>query len=209
MKKKFETRAIHVGQKPEELYGSVSLPIYQTSTFKQEEFGEYTYDYSRAGNPTRNALEITIASLECGSEAAMFSSGMAAISSIFTLLKKNDHLIISGNVYGGTYLLMSQILENFGLSASWVDTTNRELIEKAINGMLTALDPHSSYMNEDTFNASNSETSNYHWFPFLRYKRDCEATGKAISVNEWMREAGKLDAKIAHEESVALAAKIS
>ncbi len=55
MKKKFETRAIHIGQKPENLYGSVSLPIYQTSTFKQEEFGEYTYDNSRAGNPTRNA----------------------------------------------------------------------------------------------------------------------------------------------------------
>ena len=62
MKKKFETRAIHVGQSPESLYGSVSLPIYQTSTFKQEEFGEYTYDYSRAGNPTRSALEETLAS---------------------------------------------------------------------------------------------------------------------------------------------------
>ena len=82
MKKKFETRAIHVGQNPEELYGSVSLPLYQTSTFKQEEFGEYTYDYSRAGNPTRNALEETIASLEGGSDAAMFGSGMAAMSAM-------------------------------------------------------------------------------------------------------------------------------
>ena len=132
MKKKFETRAIHVGQKPEELYGSVSLPIYQTSTFKQEEFGEYTYDYSRAGNPTRNALEETIASLEGGSDAAMFSSGMAAISSIFTLLKKGDHLIISGNVYGGTYRLMTQIMENMGLSASWIDTADSELVKAKI-----------------------------------------------------------------------------
>ena len=132
MKKKFETRAIHVGQKPEELYGSVSLPIYQTSTFKQEEFGEYTYDYSRAGNPTRNALEETIASLEGGSDAAMFSSGMAAISSIFTLLKKGDHLIISGNVYGGTYRLMTQIMENMGLSTSWIDTADSELVKAKI-----------------------------------------------------------------------------
>ena len=132
MKKRFETRAIHVGQKPEELYGSVSLPIYQTSTFKQEEFGEYTYDYSRAGNPTRSALEETIASLEGGSDAAMFSSGMAAMSSIFTLLKKDDHLIISGNVYGGTYRLMTQIMENMGLSASWVDTADLELLKGAI-----------------------------------------------------------------------------
>jgi len=133
MKKKFETRAIHVGQKPEKLYGSVSLPIYQTSTFKQEEFGEYIYDYSRAGNPTRNALEETIASLEDGLDAAMFGSGMAAISAIFTLLKKGDHLIISGNVYGGTYRLMTQIMENMGLSASWVDTSNSELVKAAIS----------------------------------------------------------------------------
>jgi len=132
MKKKFETRAIHVGQKPEELYGSVSLPIYQTSTFKQKEFGEYTYDYSRAGNPTRSALEETIASLEGGSDAAMFSSGMAAMSSIFTLLKQGDHLIISGNVYGGTYRLMTQIMEDMGLSASWIDTADLELLKGAI-----------------------------------------------------------------------------
>ena len=63
-------------------------------------------------------------------------------------------------------------------------------------------------MTEDNFNASNPETSNHHWFPFLRYKKECEAAGKEVSVNEWMRAAGKLDAKIAHEESVALAAKI-
>ena len=132
MKKNFETRAIHVGQKPEELYGSVSLPIYQTSTFKQEEFGEYTYDYSRAGNPTRNALEETIASLEGGTDAAMFGSGMAAMSAIFTLLKQGDHLILSGNVYGGTYRLLTQIMENMGLSASWIDTSDSKLVRATI-----------------------------------------------------------------------------
>lgn len=133
MKKKFETRAIHVGQKPEELYGSVSLPLYQTSTFKQKEFGEYIYDYSRAGNPSRSALEETISSLEGGSDAAMFGSGMAAISAIFTLLKKGDHLIISGNVYGGTYRLMTQIMEDMDLSVSWVDTSDLELVKATIS----------------------------------------------------------------------------
>ena len=132
MKKKFETRAIHVGQKPEELYGSVSLPIYQTSTFKQEEFGEYTYDYSRAGNPTRNALEETISSLEGGIDAAMFASGMAAMSAIFTLLKQGDHLILSGNVYGGTYRLLTEIMQNMGLSSSWIDTSDSKLVQGAI-----------------------------------------------------------------------------
>jgi cystathionine beta-lyase/cystathionine gamma-synthase len=132
MNKKFETRAIHVGQTPEKLYGSVSLPIYQTSTFKQEEFGEYIYDYSRAGNPTRNALEETIASLEEGKDAVMFGSGMAAISAIFTLLNAGDHVLVSGNVYGGTYRLMSKILESYGLSASWVDTSNLEETEAAV-----------------------------------------------------------------------------
>ena len=77
---KFNTKTIHVGQKPEELYGSVSLPIYQTSTFKQKEIGLYKYDYSRAGNPTRTSLEQNICSLEGGLDAISFSSGLAAIS---------------------------------------------------------------------------------------------------------------------------------
>ena len=64
-------------------------------------------------------------------------------------------------------------------------------------------------MTEDNLNASNPETANHHWFPFLRYKKECETAGKEVSVNEWMRATGKLDAKIAHEESVALAAKIA
>ena len=87
MKKKFETRVIHDGQIPEKEFGSVSKPIYQTSTFKQDEFAEYIYDYSRAGNPTRTDLEVNIASLEEGLGAAMYSSGMAAISAVLTLLK--------------------------------------------------------------------------------------------------------------------------
>ena len=131
--KKFETKAIHIGQDPDKIYGSVSLPIYQSSTFKQQEFGEYIYDYSRADNPTRNDLEKTISALEEGVGAAMFSSGMAAISSILGLLSKDDHVIFTNNVYGGTYRLVNQILINFGLKSSWIDTTDLNVIQSNIN----------------------------------------------------------------------------
>ena len=130
--KRFETKAIHVGQDPEKLYGSVSLPIYQTSTFKQKNFGEYVYDYSRAGNPTRTNLEDTISSLEEGVGAAMFSSGMAAISSVLSLLSKDDHVIFTKNVYGGTYRLVNQILVDFGLDASWIDTADQDAISSNV-----------------------------------------------------------------------------
>ena len=105
-KKHFNTKVIHEGQKPEEPFGAVSLPIYQTSTFKQNEFGEYIFDYSRADNPTRQNLEKNIASLEGGIGAIAFSSGMAAISSICQLFKSGDELIFTNNVYGGTFRLM-------------------------------------------------------------------------------------------------------
>jgi len=131
--KKFSTRAIHKGQKPEKLYGSVSLPIYATSTFEQEEFGEYIYDYSRAGNPTRKNLEENIASLEEGVGAVSFGSGMAAISSIIHLLSANDEIIFTRNVYGGTYRAMNQIYKNFLIKSHWVDTTDLNAIISKIN----------------------------------------------------------------------------
>ena len=131
--KKFSTKSIHIGQKPEKLYGSVSLPMYLTSTFKQEEFGEYIYDYSRAGNPTRTNLEENIASLEEGAGAIAFSSGMAAISSIIHLLSSGDEIIFTKNVYGGTYRIMDKIYKNFSIIAHWTDTTDLNEIEKKIN----------------------------------------------------------------------------
>ena len=97
---KFNTKTVHKGQKPEKLYGSVSLPIYQTSTFKQNEIGEYTYDYSRAGNPTRTNLEENICSLENGQDAISFSSGLSAINSVVQLFSTGDHMIFTDNVYG-------------------------------------------------------------------------------------------------------------
>ena len=109
----FNTRAIHVAQEPEPIYGAVSHPIYLTSTYKQESFGEYQYDYSRAGNPTRNNLEKSIASLEDGDGAVAFGSGMASISAIITLLKSGDHIIVSHNVYGGTFRIIDKIYKNF------------------------------------------------------------------------------------------------
>ena len=131
--KKFSTRSIHKGQKPEKLYGSISLPMYLTSTFKQEEFGEYIYDYSRAGNPTRVNLEENIASLEEGVGAVAFSSGMAAISAIIHLLSSEDEIIFTKNVYGGTYRIMDKIYKNFSIISHWTDTTDLNEIEKKIN----------------------------------------------------------------------------
>ena len=130
--KNFSTKAIHVGQNPDKLYGAVSLPIYLTSTFKQEEFGEYEYDYSRAGNPTRTNLEENIASLENGKGAVAFSSGMGAISAVIHLLSAGDEVIFTRNVYGGTYRIMEKIYKNFSIKSHWVDTTNLEVLEKKI-----------------------------------------------------------------------------
>ena len=131
--KKFSTNSIHKGQKPEKLYGSVSLPMYLTSTFKQEEFGEYIYDYSRAGNPTRTNLEENVACLEEGIGAIAFSSGMAAISSIIHLVSSEDEIIFTRNVYGGTYRIMDKIYKNFKIKSHWVDTTNIKKIKEKIN----------------------------------------------------------------------------
>jgi len=129
---KFNTKTVHKGQKPEKLYGSVSLPIYQTSTFKQNEIGEYVYDYSRAGNPTRTNLEENICSLEGGEDAISFASGLAAISSIIQLFKAGDHIIFTENVYGGTYRLLSTIMNKFNIESSWVDTSSIDSIKSKI-----------------------------------------------------------------------------
>ncbi len=131
-KKRFNTKTVHIGQKPEKLYGSVSLPIYQTSTFKQEKIGEYTYDYSRAGNPTRTNLEQNLSALEGGVDAISFSSGLAAISSVVQLFESGDHVILTENVYGGTYRLLTTVMNKFGIEQSWVDTSSIEQIESAV-----------------------------------------------------------------------------
>ena len=131
-KKNFNTKIIHEGQVPEKPYQAISLPIYQTSTFKQNEFGEYIFDYSRADNPTRQNLEKSIASLEEGIGAVAFSSGMAAISSICQMFKAGDEFIFTHNVYGGTFRFMEQIMSRFDLKVKWVDTSSIQEIELKI-----------------------------------------------------------------------------
>ena len=129
---KFNTKTVHKGQKPEKLYGSVSLPIYQTSTFKQNEIGEYIYDYSRAGNPTRSSLEENICSLENGKDAVAFSSGLSAITSIIQLFSSGDHMIFTDNVYGGTFRLLDTIMKKYNIEQSWVDTSSLDQVASSI-----------------------------------------------------------------------------
>lgn len=121
---KFSTKAIHAGQAPDPTTGAVMTPVYLTSTYVQEELGKHKgYEYSRVSNPTRTALEKNIAALENASEGMAFASGMAAIDSIFRLLNPGDHVIVSNDVYGGTYRIAKMILENYGLQFDFIDTT--------------------------------------------------------------------------------------
>lgn len=129
----FQTDAIHAGQKPEPLSGAVTFPIYQTSTYHQEELGKHKgYIYGRTQNPTREAMEINIATLEKGKYGIAFSSGLASVQALMGLLKQGDHVVISNNVYGGTYRQLEDNMTNYGLEFSWVDTTELSNIENAI-----------------------------------------------------------------------------
>jgi len=129
----FSTDAIHVGQEPDALTGSIVAPIYQTSTYVIEEMGKSKgYDYARTNHPNRKALERTIAKLEGGHAAYVFTSGMAAIDSVFRLLRPGDHTILSQAVYGGVFRITTQLLVEFGLEFSYVDTSNLEQVKQAI-----------------------------------------------------------------------------
>ena len=129
----FATRAIHAGQAPDPTTGSVAVPIYQTSTYVHDELGVHKgYEYARVQNPTREALEKNVASLEGGLAGHAFASGMAAIQAITTLLRSGDHAVVSRNVYGGTYRLFTQVLDRYDLDFSWVETTDLEAVEAAV-----------------------------------------------------------------------------
>ena len=132
----FATTCIHAGQEPEPLTGAVTVPIFQTSTFVQEGFGKprQGYEYARTKNPTRLALEKQLAALEGGATAHAFASGMAAETTLMlTFLKAGDHVLVSRNTYGGTYRFFSKVLANFGVTFSYVDTTNLEAIRVAVS----------------------------------------------------------------------------
>lgn len=122
---KFETLLIHGGSTEDKLTGSVNIPIYQTSTFKQEGLGiNKGFEYARTKNPTRSALEKLIAQLEEGDEGFAFSSGMAAISTVLSIFSQGDAVLISDNLYGGSYRVLDKVFKRFGISYSMVDTTD-------------------------------------------------------------------------------------
>lgn len=130
---KFNTKAIHAGQKPEETSGAVMPPIFQTSTYAQEKPNVHKgYDYARVGNPTRTALENMIAGLEEADSCACFASGVAAIDAIIKTLKPGDHILSTNDLYGGTYRLFRQVFEPYGIEFSFVDMTNLEEVKSSI-----------------------------------------------------------------------------
>jgi cystathionine beta-lyase/cystathionine gamma-synthase len=129
----FATRAIHVGQDPDQATGAVIVPIYQTSTYAQSEVGVHKgYDYSRTANPTRAALEACLASLDNGRFGLAFASGMAAEDTLLHVFESGDHVIACDDVYGGTFRLFRRVLERAGLRFAFVDATQIDNVEAAL-----------------------------------------------------------------------------
>ncbi len=121
----FATRAIHVGQEPDAETGAVTVPIYATSTYVQQEIGKNKgYEYARVSNPTRTRLETNLAALEGGVAARVFSSGMAAINALCTMYKSGDHVVCGHNLYGGVPRLFNQVLSGYGIEFTYVDTSD-------------------------------------------------------------------------------------
>lgn len=137
---KFRTQVIHGGIDGDNNTGAVTVPIYQTSTYRQPAPGRHTgFEYSRTGNPTRLALEELIKDLEGGRRGFAFSSGMAAISSVLMLFRAGDHFIFSDDVYGGTFRVVDMVFRHLGLESSFVDTSRLEEVERAIRPHTRAL----------------------------------------------------------------------
>jgi len=130
---RFSTICIHAGQQPDAATGAIITPIYQTSTYVQDEVGKHKgYEYARTQNPTRAALEANIAAIEGGKAGYAFASGMAAINAITSMLKAGDHVVVTDNTYGGTFRLFDKVLTKFGLTFSYVDTSRLDLVETAM-----------------------------------------------------------------------------
>jgi cystathionine beta-lyase/cystathionine gamma-synthase len=129
----FATRAIHAGQGPDPETGAVAVPIYPTSTYVQQELGKNKgYEYARVSNPTRTRLEENLAALEGGITSRVFASGMAAINAICTMYKSGDHVLCGNDLYGGVPRLFNQVLANFGMEFTYVDTSDAKNVERAI-----------------------------------------------------------------------------
>jgi len=127
------TRAIHAGNAPDPRTGAVAVPVYQTSTYAQEGLGRHKgYEYARSQNPTREALEENLASLEGGTHGLAYASGLAATTNLLLLLKAGDHVVASNNMYGGTFRLFDQVFGPLGLAFTYVDTSDLAAVEGAL-----------------------------------------------------------------------------
>ena len=136
----FNTKLIHGGVDGDELTGAVSVPIYQTSTYRQKELGgNAAYEYSRTGNPTREALEKLIAELEEGIAGFAFASGMAAITTVLLLFRSGDKILISSNVYGGTFRILDKVFHSFGLEYEIADTSDLKALESRMGPAVKAV----------------------------------------------------------------------
>jgi cystathionine beta-lyase/cystathionine gamma-synthase len=134
-RRRFETRAIHVGQAADVATGATIVPVYQTVTYTQDAIGSHRgFEYSRTDNPTRAALEACLASLEGARFALAYGSGMAAIHGAMQLLEAGDHVVVADDLYGGSYRLFTKVMPRFGVRFSYVDATRPEEIEKAMEG---------------------------------------------------------------------------
>lgn len=128
----FDTLSVHGGVEPDATTGAIMTPIYQTSTFVQKAPGQHSgYEYSRSDNPTRTALQTSLATLEGGQYGLAFASGLAAIDTVLRLLKPGDHVIVGDDVYGGTYRLFERVIARYGIRFSWVDMTNIQNVKDA------------------------------------------------------------------------------
>ena len=130
---KFSTKAIHAGQDADPATGATIVPIYQTSTYTQDEVGVHKgYDYSRTVNPTRRALETQLAALENAEHGLAFASGMAATAAVLNLLSAGDHVVVTDDLYGGTYRLFSRVLTRYGLEFTYVDMSDLAAVRAAV-----------------------------------------------------------------------------
>ena len=131
---KFSTKAIHVGQEPDPATGAIITPIYQTSTYVQEELGKHKgYEYARTQNPTRDQLQKALAAAENGAYGISFGSGLAAIDTLLKLFNPGDEIICTNDLYGGTYRLMTKVWERYGLKFHFIDLTEPSNIEPFLN----------------------------------------------------------------------------
>jgi cystathionine beta-lyase len=131
---KFNTKVIHAGVEPDSATGAIMTPIYQTSTYVQDEVGKHKgFEYSRTGNPTRAALESSLAAIENGKYGACFGSGLAAIDCVIKMLNPGDEVISTNDLYGGSYRIFKTIFEKYGIKFHFVDMLNLENIKDALN----------------------------------------------------------------------------